>query len=159
RDNSRPRHLRNCQRRQNARAAISPAVQNHLTVDSEIIGGGKQSRVTGNTVHAIRRWIVYFATQPNLTFRTGVGAAIAQIIHLPTTFFRRRDSGPQRWAGTKAGVGHAQWSEDVLLRELIERHSTNSCNNLAERNETNVAVAETSAGWIAKRLVDESLDY
>ena len=96
---------------------------------------------------------MYFTTQPNLTFRSCIRAAIAEITHLTATFFRRRNSGSQRRAGTKAGVGHAQWSKDIFLRKLIERHSTNARDNLAERDETDVAVGEASAGRIAERFL------
>ena len=51
-------------RRKNAHAAVRSTVQNHLAVDREIVGGGKESGVSGDTIHAIRRRIVDLAAQP-----------------------------------------------------------------------------------------------
>src|SRR5829696_3002384 len=53
RNDSRPRHFSNSQRREDAHAAKRSAVENHLAVDCQIAGGGKESGMSGNSVHAI----------------------------------------------------------------------------------------------------------
>src|SRR5262245_25577029 len=133
-------------------------LQNHLAVDREIVGGGKQSRVSGDAIHAIRSRIVNLATQPNLTFRANVCGRVAEIIQLRATLFSRRDSGFQRCTRTKAGVRHSQWSKNILLRKLFERYATGASHNLAQRDETEIAVSETCARRIAQRLFDQSPD-
>src|ERR1700741_1028432 len=113
--------------------------------------------MSGNAVHAIRSWVVHFTAQPHVAFRTRACTTIAEITHLTAAFFRRRNPGFQRRAGMKAGVAHVQWSKDVFLCELIERHSTNASNNLAERNETDVAIRKASTRRISERFFDQSL--
>jgi hypothetical protein len=67
---------------------------------------------------------VDLATQPQLTFSTGVCGSVPEIAQLAATFFSRRDSRLQCGTRTKAGVRHSQWFEDVLLCKLIQRHPT-----------------------------------
>ena len=63
-----------------------------------------------------------------------------------------------RRTGAKAGIDHVQWSKDVLLRKLIEWHTANTRDDFTERDESDVAVCEASAGWIAEGFLDQSLD-
>src|SRR5689334_22407357 len=111
-----------------------------------------------NAVHAIRSRIVNLAAQPNFTFRAHVRGRIAEITQLTASSLSRCDAGLQRRARTEAGVRHSQWSKDVLLRKLIERHAAHARHDFAERDETDVAVSETRAGRVAQRLFNQPLD-
>src|SRR6185295_9095783 len=90
--------------------------------------------------------------------RACIQAGIAEITQLTATFLSRRDPRYQRLARTEARVQHAQWAENVLLRKLIERHSSDARDHFTERDESDVAVSEATAGRIAKRFFDQSLD-
>src|SRR6185369_10936254 len=80
------------------------------------------------------------------------------ITQLSASFFSRRDSGFQRYVRTKAGIRHSQWSKDIFLRKLIERHTTGASNNFTQRDETKIAVSETCTWRVTQRLVDQSLN-
>src|SRR5262249_24833379 len=127
-------------------------------VDGEIVCGGKEASVSGDAIHAIRSRIVHFTAQPQFAFRSGIHAAVAEIAHLTATPLGGRDPRFQCWTRPKAGIAHAQWSKNVLLRELIERHPTDARDDFTERDESDVAVGEASSGRIAKWFLDQTLN-
>src|SRR5690242_3624376 len=114
--------------------------------------------MSGDATHSVRRRIVNLAAQPDIAFSTDVCGRVSQIAQLAATLFRRRDARAQSCARTKTGVAHAERLKNVLLRKLIEWQAAHALHDLAERDETDVAVNETSARRIAQRLFDQVLD-
>src|SRR5262249_28594621 len=101
-------------------AAITAAIENHLTKDRQVISRRKQTRVAGDTAHAKRRGIVNLTAQPLFTLLAGVGTTVAEIIHLAAPFFRRRNPRFQDLGRLEARIPHAERHENVLSRELIQ---------------------------------------
>src|SRR5262249_19771466 len=97
-------------------------------------------------------------TQPNIRIRTSVACRVAEIVQLTAPFFGRRNSHLQSRDRIEASVAHTEWSENILLGKLIESHSTHAMNDLAEGDEVDVAVHESSAGRCAQRFFDQSFD-
>src|ERR1044072_2982139 len=83
---------------------------------------------------------------------------MAKITQLTATPFRLGDARTQRSTRKKRRIAHTERLKDVLLRKLIEWHSTHALHDFAERDETDVAISETRAGRIAQRLFNEVLD-
>src|SRR5687767_2022954 len=96
--------------------------------------------------------------QPHVAFRTDVRRGVAEIAELPATFFSRGDARLQTRVGAKARIAHLQWLKNVLLRKHVEWHAAHTSNNLAQGNETDVAVRKTGSRRIAEWFGDESLD-
>src|SRR6476619_1048821 len=96
--------------------------------------------------------------QPLLTFRPGVSATVAEVIHLPASLFCRRDARPQFRIRTKTGIAHAQWREDVSPREFVQHHSAHAMHDFTKRDVVDVAVDETRARSIAQRLAIQTFD-
>src|SRR5262245_4937149 len=92
-------------------------------------------------------------TQPRLAFSACIAAAISEVAHLATTFFCRCNPRSLVRTRNKPRISHPQRVEDVLLSELIQRHSANATNNLAERDEADVAINKArtrrAAQWLS----------
>ena len=105
-----------------------------------------------DSIHPIRSWIVDFASQPLLSFSSGVFRGVAEIAHLAATFLCGRNSLPDQPARTKARVAHSQRHEDILARKLIKRGAADSANNFAQSDVADVAVNEARARRISQAV-------
>src|SRR6185437_14083851 len=77
---------------------------------------------------------------------------------LPATSLGGRRPIYKKRTRAKAGVAHVEWSKNVLLRKLIERHAADARDDFTEHDESDVAVREARAGRISKWFLDETLD-
>ncbi len=151
-----PSHRRDAHRTQNSSAVVNAAIQNHLAKNRQIIHGRKQPGMTRDATHAKRSRIVYLAAEPLLAFRPGIRARIAQIVHLTTSLFCRRNARSKFRVRTETRVSHAKWNENILARKFIEHLSTDAMNHFAQRDVIDVTIDEACARWSPQRLVIEA---
>src|SRR2546425_2138594 len=71
---------------------INSSGENHLAIDREVISRRKQTGMPGNSAHAKRSWVMHLSAQPLFALRSGVRAAVAEIVHLTPPFFRRSNA-------------------------------------------------------------------
>ena len=88
---------------QDPHAAVLPALEHHLAVHGQVVGGREQPGMPGDAAQQIGPRVVHFAPHP---------AAVALL--------GRRRPLPQRFVGQVARLGHAQRAEDVLPAELVD---------------------------------------
>ena len=147
----RARHLRDRQRREDARAVVGAAGEQHPAEDRQIGGRAEETGVAGHAAHPPRRRIVDDAAQ-HLRLRSLAGPCEGQAA------LGRRDARPQARGRQEHRVLHAERIEDLLLRELVERLAAHAPNDVAEQEEVDVAVDEPLAGRRRRHFLDGERD-
>ena len=135
-----------------------PTIQNHLTVDGEIVSSGKESGMTRDAAHAIGSWIVNFAAQPLVGVHFRTVRFVAEVTQLAASLLCRRDSTAPVRIRTETRVVHTQRQKNILSRKLVERQTARAMNYFAERDVVDIAVDEFGARRIAQRFTHQPLD-
>src|SRR6266545_1694526 len=158
RDEARSGHLRDCQGTQYPNTSILAAVQNHLTVDRQIVRSRKESRMARDATHAIRRGIVNLAPQPFIRVSLRPLRFVPEITQLAAALFRRRNASAQFRLRAKTRVAHSQRDKDISERKLVECKAASAVNNFTKRDVVDIAINEFGSRRIPQRLANESLD-
>src|SRR5687767_11960056 len=111
-----------------------------------------------DTVHPERGWIMNFATKPLIAIRICVLRAVTEISSLRALFLCRSNTCSQCCIGTKARAPHSERQEDVFASKLIEWHAADATHNLAQGNESDVAINEPGARRVSQRFAGQSID-
>src|SRR4029450_2423084 len=82
-------HLRHCCGRKNSHTAILTAIENHLTVNRQVVCRRKQASLPCNSVHSKRSWIVNLTPQPDFSISSRIRCRITEVTQLAATFFSR----------------------------------------------------------------------
>src|SRR5207245_1413310 len=138
----RPSHCCHGHWAQDARTVKLTTVQDHLTVDRQVVSSRKQTCVPGHSTHAKRSGIVHLAAQPLLTLGSGVRTAVPEIVHLAATLFSWRRARYEVRIRAKPGVTHAERRENIPAREFIEHLSADAMHHFTKRDVIYVAVNE-----------------
>ena len=102
----------------------------------------EEPRVPGHSAHVARGRIVHDAPQQ---------CAVLELLG-------RRDALEQRGRRAKQRLAHAQRLENALSRELLQRHSAQLVDDLAQQNEIDVAVDEALVRLRDRDLAVRALD-
>ena len=124
--------------RENAFALEGAAVEQHLSIDRQVVRGGKETRMSGDAAQGPGTRIVDFADQPTILDLFSRGGAVLESA-----------------AGPKGGVGQAQRKVDVLTGKDVQRLAADALDQFAQDEETDVAVGEA---FSRRRDRTESVD-
>ncbi len=140
-------HFLDRERRQDGSAAI----QHGLRVLGNVVGGGEQAGVSGDSAHAARGGIVHDAAQHGAALVLPFERQVER--HSGLYVLRGRDFRQPLLGRQEARVRHVQRFINMRQRVLVERHAGNAVHQLAQHFEINVAIQEARARGINRRFV------
>jgi len=117
------------------------ASEEQETKFGEVVGGGEQASVAGDSAHSAGARVVDDAAEQAAAARAGL-RAFGQV-----DFFGGGDAGVPRGRGLESRVAHLQRVEECFLGEYVEGFAGETMHDLAEQNEVAIAVNENHARW------------
>ena len=147
----RRRHLRDRQRRQDARAAIDATVEQHAAEDGEIGGRAEETGVAGDAAHPPGRRIVDDAAKHRHSWSLARPSERRAVLG-------RRNARTQAPGGKKHRVLHPERREDPIVRKAIERLPAHAADDVAEQKVIDVAVDESFTRRSGGHLFDGNVD-
>ncbi len=105
-------------------------VQDHLTQNGQIVGGGEDPGIAGHPAQSIGRGV----------------------LHRAPAHIRGRDAIFQGRTGQKSGVAHAQRAKNLLGAIDVQGLARNPANDLAQGHKIGVAVTVTGTGTIYRLI-------